>query len=89
MSRATVGSAAQHQVAGLRTEIEELKRQNKNLWAVIDWVAAVSGKTFARKGDSAMLADDEAHHKILDKIREELGEEVITRNQDRKLTSFR
>jgi|HubBroStandDraft_6_1064221.scaffolds.fasta_scaffold1000474_2 hypothetical protein len=59
------------------------------LRAFLNWVAAVCGKTYARKGDAFSLADDEAHHKILDRIEEEFGEKVILENEDKKLSSLR
>jgi hypothetical protein len=88
-SRGSVGLAVAPEIERLRGENEELRAENKKLWAFVDWVATVSGKTFARKGDAATLADDEGHHRLLDRLEEEFGEETIIRNQDKKLTSRR
>jgi len=88
MSRATVGSA-QTELEGLRNENRELRVERDKMKALLEWITAVSGKTFARRGDAASLADDEAVHMVLGRIEEDLGEEFVKSNENKKLTSRR
>jgi hypothetical protein len=48
-------------------------------------VATIIGKTYAVRGDSAPLADDEALSRLRDLLIDQFGEEVIVQNKDKRL----
>ncbi|HEY6327850.1 MAG TPA: hypothetical protein VI756_00835 [Blastocatellia bacterium] len=49
-------------------------------------IVAVCCKTYARMGDAATVADDEALGIILDTIEDEMGESFILENKNKKVT---
>jgi hypothetical protein len=57
----------------------------KKLARFPDRVAAIVSKTYAVRGDAALLADDEANMRIVD-LCNELDETLIDRNKDKRLS---
>lgn len=64
---------------------KQIAKQSIDLIRFPERVAAILGKTYAVRGDSATMADDEALTRIRDWL-DELDETLVERNKNKRLS---